>query len=125
MALILVVDDEEPIRAVLAAVLEDAGYRTLLASHGRHALDQIACERPDLIISDLMMPVLNGRVLCQQLKANPTTQGIPIILMTTAGLQQARVLADDYLDKPFDLDAVEALIQRRLPRPGTTNGTTT
>jgi CheY-like chemotaxis protein len=125
VATILIVDDEAPIRELLAVVLKDRGYRTVVARHGRQALELVARERPDLIISDLMMPVLNGRVLCQRLKADPTTQGIPIILMTTAGLQQAReVPADAHLDKPFDLDELEALVRAWLPNSEATNGTT-
>ena len=125
MGIILIVDDEAPIRDLLAAVLSDVGYRTVIARHGRQALELVAHERPDLIISDLMMPVLNGRLLCQRLKANPATQGIPIILMTTAGLEQARgVPADAYLDKPFDLGEMEALIQVLLSHPRTSDGTT-
>ena len=125
MALILIVDDEAPIREVLAAVLHDLGYRTVVARHGRQALELVAHERPDLIISDLMMPVLNGRVLCQRLKADAATQGIPIILMTSAGLEQARgVPAEAYLDKPFDLDELEALVQASLPSSGTSDGMT-
>jgi CheY-like chemotaxis protein len=118
--MILIVDDEAPIRELLAAVLHDVGYRTVVAQHGHQALEVVAHERPDLIISDLMMPVLKGRGLCQRLKANPATQGIPIILMTSAGHEQARgVPADAYLDKPFDLDEMEALVQACLPRSGT------
>ena len=125
MAMILIVDDEAPIRDVLAAVLHDVGHRTVVARHGRQALELVAQERPDLIISDLMMPVLNGRVLCQRLKADPATQGIPIILMTSAGLEQAHgASADAYLDKPFDLDELEALVQAWLPNSGITDGIT-
>ncbi len=124
MALILIADDEAPIRDVLAAVLKDVGHRTVVARHGRQALELLAHERPDLIISDLMMPVLNGRVLCQRLKADPVTQGIPIILMTSAGREQARgVPAEAYLDKPFDLGELEALIQVWLSRSGMSDGT--
>jgi CheY-like chemotaxis protein len=122
--MILIVDDEAPIRELLAAVLHDMGYRAVVARHGHQALELVARERPDLIISDLMMPVLNGRVLCQRLKADPATQGIPIILMTSAGQEQARgVPAEAYLDKPFDLGELEALIQVWLSRSGMSDGT--
>ena len=89
MATVLIVDDERPIRELLADVLEAGGHRTVQADHGRQALDLAEREPPDLIISDVMMPVLNGRVLCRRLKSDPATRSIPIILMTSAGRQYA------------------------------------
>ena len=69
MATILIVDDEEPVRDFLAQLLSDAGHRTLQAIHGAHALEMVDREQPDLVISDIMMPVLNGADLCRRLKA--------------------------------------------------------
>jgi CheY-like chemotaxis protein len=112
---ILIVEDERPMRELLAEVLEDAGHRALQAIHGGHALELIAQERPDLVIADVMMPVLGGVALCHRLKADPRTRGIPVVLMSAAGPQVAREAgAEDFLDKPFGLDAVEALARRWL-----------
>jgi two-component system alkaline phosphatase synthesis response regulator PhoP len=124
VATILIVDDEEPLRELLAMTLAESGHRTLQASQGRQALERVARDRPDLIISDVMMPVLNGRVLCQRLKEDPATQAIPVILMTSAGRQYASgVGADDCMDKPFDLDEMEALVRHWLLASGTADGT--
>ena len=124
MATILIVDDEEPIRELLAMTLEESGHRILLANHGRQALELVARERPDLIIADVMMPVLDGRALCRQLKDDPQTRIIPVILMTSAGRQAAsNAGADGYLGKPFNLDQVEALVRHWLPTSGTADGT--
>lgn len=111
MATILVVDDEEPIRQILAAVLSDHGYHALQARNGQHAIEVVQQERPDLVLSDVMMPVLTGVVLCRRLKADPATRDIPVILMSAGGRGASDGSgADDFLDKPFHLAEVEALI---------------
>jgi CheY-like chemotaxis protein len=115
---ILVVDDEQPMRELLAVLLADAGYTVVVAVHGRQALDLVERDRPDLILTDVMMPVVSGAELCRRLKSNAATSRIPIILMSTAGRYVANdVGADASIDKPFDLDAIEALVRRWLERP--------
>lgn len=115
MAVILVVEDEPALRRLLGMVLEEAGYRVLCATHGRHALELLAGERPDLVLADVMLPVLDGAALCRQLKADAATAAIPVILMSAAGVAVAQGAgADAFLRKPFDLDAVEALVRRWL-----------
>lgn len=115
MATIVVVEDEGPVRELLAIVLRDAGYRVLTAANGKAALTHIARESPDLVLADIMMPVLGGVALCQRLKADDATRSIPVILMSAAGPRAADGAgADAYLDKPFDLDDVEALVARLL-----------
>lgn len=117
MATILVVDDEEPIREVLAAVFLERGHRSLQARNGRHAVEIIAEERPDLVLTDIMMPLLNGAELCRRLKAESATQMIPVILMSAASRDAADGSgADAFLDKPFYLDEVEALVYQWLPQ---------
>ena len=69
MATILVVDDEQPLRDLLADLLESDGHRVIVARNGREALAIARLDRPDLVMSDVMMPLLNGIRLCQQLKA--------------------------------------------------------
>ncbi|HCG02271.1 MAG TPA: response regulator [Chloroflexi bacterium] len=119
MATILIVDDEEPFRELLGDVLEHAGYRILLAINGRHAVELLERERADLVLADVMMPVLNGASLCRLLKSEPGTASMPIILMSAAGQRVAEGTgADAYLDKPFDLDQMQALVHHTLP-PGT------
>lgn len=119
--MILVVDDERVIRELLQGILEDESYRVRLAIHGAHALDVIRQERPDLIISDVMMPVLDGKELCRRLKADPATRSIPVILMSAAGSHELdRVGADGYFSKPFRshevLDLVATWVSAH-PRP--------
>jgi CheY-like chemotaxis protein len=128
MATILVVDDEKPVREFLAVSLEQAGHRVLQAYHGRHAMSVIAqgaANRPDLVISDVMMPVGDGVELCRMLKADAITADIPVVLMSAAMRPPAiGALADGFLVKPFDLDAMDALIDQLLSvRPPGDGGT--
>ena len=118
MTLIMVVDDDRPVREFLAQALEDNGYRVLQASNGRHALHVISdagSDGPDLIISDVMMPLVGGVELCQAVKGNPKTADIPVVLMS-AGVQPAGLKADSdgFLVKPFDLDSMDVLIHNVL-----------
>jgi two-component system response regulator VicR len=116
VATILIVDDEQPARDFLAQLLADAGHRTLQAVHGAEALEVVEKERPDLVVSDIMMPVLNGAELCRRLKAGTATNAIPVILMSSAGPRAAdRAGADAFIAKPFDLEDMEALVGRWSP----------
>jgi CheY-like chemotaxis protein len=105
---ILVVDDDPGIVGFLELALEDEGYAVRAAANGREALDEISSERPDLILLDMNMPVMDGWEFCSQLKGRGAAfNGIPIIVMTAARDAASRSLevgAQGYLGKPFDLD---------------------
>ena len=112
---VLVVEDERPVRELLAASLQASGLRVVQAYHGRHALELIAQERPDLVISDVMMPLVGGVELCRSLKSDPGTSAIPVVLMSAAGLEAGHAAnADALVAKPFDLDVMDALVHRLL-----------
>ncbi|HVA23005.1 MAG TPA: response regulator [Chloroflexota bacterium] len=117
MSTILIADDEQPMRQFIARAMADSGHQTLLAMNGRQALELMEKERPDLVISDVMMPLMGGVELCQHLKGAADTAAIPVILMTAGG---ERIVADagydGFLAKPFDLDVMEALVERCLDR---------
>jgi CheY-like chemotaxis protein len=117
-ALILIVDDERPIRELLTVVLQDAGYRTETAVNGAEALARIGARRPDLVISDLMMPVLGGADLCRHVKAVPASAALPFVLMS-AVRHDGTAGADALLRKPFDLEVVEATVRRLLSAEST------
>ena len=117
MATILIVDDEKPVRQFLAAVFEQHGHQVLEAWHGRHALNVIAGHpsRLDLVVSDVMMPLMGGVELCKTLRADPSTADIPIVLMSAAHLSGAMGAgADAIIGKPFDVDAFDVLVHRLL-----------
>jgi two-component system, OmpR family, response regulator VicR len=116
--LVLIAEDEEPIAEALAMIAEDAGYAAMIATHGQQALDMARARRPALVITDLMMPYLDGQELIAALRADASRNHDnppPIILMTAAGPRRAgRADADVVLRKPFNVADVEALLERFL-----------
>jgi CheY-like chemotaxis protein len=117
MATVLVVDDEFGIGELLEALLQDEGHRVVTAMNGRHALECMAEARPDLVISDLMMPVMDGGALLRTMRANEEFSQIPFVLM--CALPEPSVADriegyDAYLQKPFKLRAISELTARLL-----------
>ena len=106
---ILVVDDDVPIRELLVSLLTDNGYTVVEAAHGLHALELLRSNPVDLVISDVMMPLLDGVRLCRQVKATTQTA---VILMSSAPWQTSFAAGEDaFIAKPFDLDTFEQLVE--------------
>lgn len=117
MTTILVVDDEEPILRMVGDLLQEEGYTTLRAYHGAQALELVQNVPPDLVLTDLMMPIMGGAELCRRLKDDPATRDVPVIAMSAAGRVRAEDHgADDFIGKPFDLEALLALVARYVGR---------
>ena len=115
---ILVVDDESAILQTLRFNLERNGYAVATAGDGRTAITLAASERPDLIIMDIMLPVLDGIEACKEIRK---TSGVPIIMLTARDQEIDKVLAlelgaDDYVTKPFSLGEIIARVKARLRR---------
>ena len=113
-ASLLIVEDNPDLRHFLHQSLSDT-YRITETSNGQEAMEEIAKQQPDLIISDIMMPVMRGDELCQALKSNVETCHIPVILLTALGdresiLHGLDIKADSYVVKPFDIDILKANI---------------
>lgn len=102
MPTILIVDDESDILFVLRVVLESSGYSVVEALDGREALEQVREARPDLVITDLMMPVMDGRELIHRIRENPETQALPILMVSAN--PNGTVGAQAMLRKPFKHD---------------------
>lgn len=118
---ILVVDDDPRIVDVVKAALEGEGYSVLVASDGREGLDSIRAERPDLVISDVMMPDVDGFELAEQLRADPLIGDIPLIILSAKGEEEDFVKglelgADDYVAKPFRMKELMARVSANLRR---------
>ena len=115
---LLLVDDNADIRTYLRTILQDR-YRLLEAADGQHGLELAQEEVPDLIVSDVMMPVMNGLEFCQRVKDNMATSHIPVILLTARALSRHQVEgyqsgADAYLTKPFQPEVLLACISNML-----------
>ncbi len=118
---ILVAEDNFDIMEVMRDVLETEGYRVTCAPNGRDALRAFEHETPDLIVSDVMMPHLDGFGLLKAVRAHPSGAAVPFLFLSarteTAATSQARVLgADDYLFKPFDADDLSLAVAAKLAR---------
>lgn len=108
---VLVVDDDEKNRTLLRFPLEAQGYRVSQADCGLEALRQIALEAPDVILLDVMMPVLDGFEVCRSIKADAKTAPIPVLILTALADRKERLMgieagANDFLTKPLDLPDV-------------------
>lgn len=106
MKTILIADDEAAIRRLIQYRLEKDGFRTLLARDGQEALDLARRENPDLILLDIMMPIMDGFRVAQKLKEYPATAAIPFIILTAKGEESDRLAAQklgcaDFMVKPF------------------------
>jgi two-component system alkaline phosphatase synthesis response regulator PhoP/two-component system response regulator VicR len=124
--LILAVDDEAEIRNILEFTLMAEGYRVALAQDGQGALEQVALQKPDLVIMDVTMPKLDGFEALRRLKEDPATENLPVIMLTGLA-QEADILAgwlrgaDLYLTKPFDPFELLAHVLRVLRETGVTD----
>lgn len=123
---ILIVDDSELNIQVLSDILKEKSYKIALARSGKMALEFVEMKKPDLILLDIMMPEIDGFEVCQQLKANPETKGIPIIFIS--GLDKIKDIvkgfkagAVDYIVKPFQKEVVLARVNTHLKLNETQN----
>ena len=117
---ILIVDDEPDVVAMLETTLRADGFDVVTAYDGIGALDVVTQERPSLIILDLMMPMMSGYEVCEQLKANPQTQSVPVVCLSSAHSSDARTKslqagAVELITKPFMPAELVAQIRRHLP----------
>ena len=117
---VLVVDDNRQNLELLLAYLEDMEEVTAIeARDGVAALEQVARRRPDLILLDIMMPKMSGFEVCKQLKSNPQTRDIPVVMVTalneTADIERATECGtDDYITKPIERRALVNLVRTML-----------
>jgi CheY-like chemotaxis protein len=115
MSRLLIVEDDPNLRVVIRMVLERAGYEVAEARHGVDALDSIGVEKPDLVIADMTMPVMNGIELIDRIHANMATASLPIILLSGRQVDSAvSRLVNAVVLKPFEPADLLANIGRAL-----------
>ena len=107
---VMVVDDEADIRYLLRITLELAGYGVVEAAHGEAALEQVRRSPPQIVLTDRMMPRMNGGALIELLRADESTKAIPIVMIS--GVHGAQPGADAVLRKPFDPSELVMLVDR-------------
>ena len=122
---VLVVDDEAMARQLLRILLESWGYSVVAAHGGADALDRFSLEVPDLLITDVNMPGMDGYELCRQVRKQ---WSVPIILCTAYGFldedkaEAVRIGVDAFLNKPFDSQELRAIVDSLLSPSKSTNG---
>jgi len=117
---ILVVEDQEDNRQILRDLLTSVGYEIIQAENGEEALATAARERPDLILMDIQLPLLDGYEVTRRIKADPALRAIPIIAVTSYALSgdegKARAAGcDAYVTKPYNSRALLAKIREYVP----------
>ncbi|WP_018235368.1 response regulator [Ensifer sp. BR816] len=119
MTRILLVEDNEMNRDMLSRRLSRRGFDVLIAENGKAGVELAAAERPDLILMDMSLPVMDGWEATRQIKANPLTSTIPVIALTAHAMARDRDMAldagcDDYDSKPVDLSQLVRKIEQLL-----------
>lgn len=119
MSKLLIAEDEDHIFRMLEFRLKNAGHEIVWAENGQQAIETARSELPDLIIMDVMMPILNGLQALKELKSESTTADIPVVMLT-ASVQESDIVAGidagatDYIKKPFSFPELLARINRIL-----------
>jgi DNA-binding NarL/FixJ family response regulator len=118
---LVLVDDEPGLREALQAYLEDSGFTVHTATNGQEGWELVQRLSPDLVISDIMMPQVDGYQLLKQLRSDERLQGLPVVFLTARGMTSDRIQGydagcDAYLPKPFDPDELVAIVKNLLTR---------
>jgi DNA-binding NarL/FixJ family response regulator len=118
---LLLVDDEPGLREAVQAYLEDSGFTVEVASNAKDGLDLARQKLPDLVITDIMMPQVDGYQFLKQLREEPQFQTLPVVFLTARGMTADRIQGynagcDAYLSKPFDPDELVAIVTNLLEK---------
>ncbi|MBI4427490.1 MAG: response regulator [Ignavibacteriales bacterium] len=114
---VLVVDDDDAFRDAIVRVLQDEGYNIVQATDGADGLEKATKENPDIIVSDVFMPNMNGFMMVEELQKDNRTSKIPIVMMTGAAQGAGAWSSDasiEYIEKPFSLDLLLETVRKVL-----------
>lgn len=125
---LLLVDDEPGLREAVKAYLEDEGFTVHVASNAREGWELLQQTSPDLVISDIMMPQVDGYQFLKQLREDPRYEALPVVFLTARGMTSDRIQGynagcDAYISKPFDPDELVAIVTNILNRRATVSKT--
>jgi DNA-binding NarL/FixJ family response regulator len=126
-AQVLLVDDEPGVRESVKEYLQESGFTVQVASNASDAWQMLQQNAPDLVISDVMMPRVDGYQFLKQLRDDPRYKALPVVFLTARGMTSDRIQGyqagcDAYLPKPFDADELVAIVENLLERRTTTSG---
>jgi len=118
---ILIVEDEAGIRSFVKAYLESDGFKVLEAANGKEGLEVLSKETPDLIVSDIMMPVMDGYEFFRELRTRPKLKEIPVIILTVKDefndIKYAYLMGvEEYVTKPFEPSVLSSRIRQILEK---------
>jgi len=118
---VLLVDDEPGLREAVEAYLEDEGFIVNVASNAEQGWELVQQETPNLVITDIMMPEVDGYQFLEKLRSDPRFKGLPVIFLTAKGMTADRIKGyeagcDAYLSKPFDPEELVAIVKNLLSR---------
>ncbi|MDX2097690.1 MAG: response regulator transcription factor [Leptolyngbyaceae cyanobacterium bins.59] len=118
---LLLVDDEPGLRDAVQAYLEDSGFTVITASNAKDGLELLQQHSPDLLITDVMMPQVDGYQFLKQVRENPRFKSLPVVFLTARGMTSDRIQGykagvDAYLPKPFDPDELVAIVENLVGR---------
>jgi two-component system cell cycle response regulator DivK len=116
---VLIVEDQDDLRDILRLALEGAGYTVFEAANGRQGVEMVAAKRPDLVLMDIQMPVLDGYDATREIKASPDLSQTPVIAISSYAMkgdeEKARAAGcDDYVTKPYSPRALLAKVRQHL-----------
>jgi CheY-like chemotaxis protein len=122
MARVLVIDDEPDVRWLIRMSLERSGHEVLVAEDGLRGIALAQKQRPDVIVLDLMMPVMDGYAVLAELAKDPRTSDVPVVVLSARAIPDEANRATDagarkFLEKPFDPDALTEELEALLPAP--------
>lgn len=119
--IVVIAEDEPDAANLLEFRLQRSGFRTIIATNGLAALNEVFEHKPDLLILDLMLPQMHGFEVCRLLKTSPITYRIPILVLTALATPEDKLRgfgrgADDYMTKPFEMSELVARVYALLRR---------